>query len=325
MLRMGMSRAGAQRGQVAVEAALVLPLMTFMVLGIIQLTMMQHAKLMTEYAAYQAARAGIVWNGNNERMHDAAVVALLPTLGRTDDVFELGKTWALHKGWDLAMRQLQMGKGKVIDPAAFNGSNLFGFIRVDTIRPSLWDPIGSIWKLRAGANWKELDFDGADTYPEIPGFEDKIRKFFNLPEPDSSEVQYRKATLLQIRLRYWYELTVPFANWVIFTAWFASNSDVALSGGIDKPTVEPGANMTADGNLEPLGSKGKGIAHNQGYDSVYPTEMVVLWRLSQGTVPLLSRVVGKKYFIPLTATQSMRMQSNFHKKWIMHINPDWNL
>ena len=46
--------------------------------------MIQHAKLMTEYAAYQAARAGIVWNGNNERMHDAAIIALLPTMGRTD-------------------------------------------------------------------------------------------------------------------------------------------------------------------------------------------------------------------------------------------------
>ena len=307
------------------EAALVLPLMTFMVLGIIQLTMMQHAKLMTEYAAYQAARAGIVWNGNNERMHDAAVVALLPTLGRTDDIAELGKTWALHKGYDLAMRQLQMAKGKVIDPAAFNGSNLFGFIRVDTIRPSFWDPMGSIWKLRSGANWKELDFDGADTYPEVPGHEDKIRKFFNLPEPDPQEVQYRKATLLQIRLRYWYELTVPFANWVIFTSWFASNAGVALSGAIDKPTLDTSANMMADANVTALEGMGKGIGHQAGYDSVYPTEMVVLWRLSQGTIPLLSRVVGKKYFIPLTATQSMRMQSNFHKKWIMHINPDWNL
>jgi hypothetical protein len=322
---MGTRRAGGQRGQVAVEAALVLPLMTFMVLGIIQLTMMQHAKLMTEYAAFQAARAGIVWNGNNERMHDAAVVALLPTLGRTDNVVELGKTWGLHKGWDYAMRQLQLGKGKVIEPAAFNGSNLFGFIRVDTIRPSLWSPIGSIWKLRSGANWKELDFDGADTYPEVPGFEDKIRKFFNLPEPDSAEVQYRKATLLQIRLRYWYELTVPFANWIIFSAWFASNADVALSGGIDKPTLDTSANMTADGNLAALETMAPGIDHQQGYASVYPTEMRVLWRLSQGSVPLLSRVVGKKYFIPLTATQSMRMQSNFHKKWIMHIEPDWNL
>jgi hypothetical protein len=322
---MGIRRARGQRGQVAVEAALVLPLMTFMVLGIIQLTMMQHAKLMTEYAAYQAARAGVVWNGNNERMHDAAVVALLPTLGRTDDILQLGKTWALHKGYDLAMRQLQMAKGEVIDPAAFNGSNLFGFIRVDTIRPSLWDPIGSIWKLRSGANWKELDFDGADTYPEVLGHEDKIRKFFNLPEPDPAEVQYRKATLLQIRLRYWYELTVPFANWVIFSAWFASNAGVALSGAIDKPTLEPGANMMADANISALEGMGKGIAHQSGYDSVYPTEMVILWRLSQGSIPLLSRVVGKKYFIPLTATHSMRMQSNFHRKWIMHINPDWNL
>lgn len=293
----------------AVEAALVLPLMTFLVLGIIQLTMMQHAKLMTEYAAFQAARAGIVWNGNNERMHDAAVVALLPTLGRTDSVVELGRTWALHRDRDLAMRPLQLGKGQVIEPAAFNGSNLFGLIRVDTIRPSLWSPIGSIWKLRSGANWRELDFDGADTYPEVPGSEEKIRKFFNLPEPDSAEVQYRKATLLQIRVRYWYELTIPFANWVIFSAWFASNADVALAGG----------------NRAAPEAVGRGIDHQQGYASVYPAEMRVLWRLSRGSGPPRSRGVGRQYFIPLTATHSMRMQSNFHRKWIMHVEPDWDL
>ena len=51
-----------ESGQVAVEAALIMPLMVFMALGIIQLTMIQHAKLMTEYAAYQAARA-LVFEG----------------------------------------------------------------------------------------------------------------------------------------------------------------------------------------------------------------------------------------------------------------------
>src|SRR6185503_16858406 len=83
---------GRESGQAAVEAALIMPLMVFMALGIIQLTMIQHAKLMTEYAAYQAARAGIVWNGNNERMHDAAIMALLPTMGRTDSAGELATT-----------------------------------------------------------------------------------------------------------------------------------------------------------------------------------------------------------------------------------------
>ena len=51
-------------GQALVEGALVLPAMTFLVIGIIQLVMIQHARVMTEYAAYQAVRAGIVHNAD---------------------------------------------------------------------------------------------------------------------------------------------------------------------------------------------------------------------------------------------------------------------
>src|SRR5256885_13708138 len=96
-------------GQAAVESALVLPLMVFFALGVIQLTMVQHAKIMTEYAAYQAVRAGIVWNGNNERMHDAALFALLPTMGKTDGVGPLAQTWVRAQGEDAALEQLPWG------------------------------------------------------------------------------------------------------------------------------------------------------------------------------------------------------------------------
>ncbi len=317
-----------QSGQAAVEAALIMPLSVFITLGIIQLTMMQHAKLMTEYAAYQAARAGIVWNGNNERMHDAAIVALLPTMGATNDLPNLATTFALHTAYDHAMRALNFGGGRV--PRTVNGSNLFGMIRVDTISPAYFDPIDTLWKLRPGHDWQELDFDGADSFPEVPTLENHIRKFFNLPEPDDTELVFRKSTRLTIRLRYWYQLRVPFANWIIFYSWFASNAGVALKGAIDRPVFTLGGgstNMLADGDingLEAMAARG-GIAHERGYNTVYPLELEVLWRLANGSIPLLSDYVGKRYFIPLSATYSMRMQSNFHRKWIMHIRPEWGL
>ena len=53
--------------------------------------------------------------------------------------------------------------------------------------------------------------------------------------------------------------------------------------------------------------------------------MLVLWGLATGSIPLLSGVIGKRYFFPLSATYSMRMQSNFQKKWIMHLAPSWKL
>jgi len=316
-----------QSGQAAVESALVLPLMVFIALGIVQLTMMQHAKLMTEYAAFSAARAGIVWNGNNERMHDAAIIALLPTMGRTDDLVNLGKTWALAQLYDEALQLLAWPNKDSVVPATVNGANLFGQVRVDTVNPSWYSPVQSVWKLRSALNWRELDFDGPDSYPQVPDLETRLAKFFNLPLPDDHEEVYRKATVLSIRVRYWYELKVPFANWIIFTSWWAANAGVTLGGAIYKPTLDPRARITSkkggmsDVALAPV----RGMEHQRGYNTLYRTEMVVLWGLATGSIPLLSNIVGKRYFIPLTATYSMRMQSNFYYKWLMHLNPDWGL
>ncbi|WNG18410.1 TadE/TadG family type IV pilus assembly protein [Cystobacter fuscus] len=328
-----------ESGQAAVESALVLPLMVFLGLGLIQLTMMQQAKLMTEYAAYCAARTGIVWNGNNERMHDAAIMALLPTMGRTDTLYHLGKTWALAQLYDEALQLLAWPNKKQSDdpkagstqtssvPASVNGSNLFGQVRVDTVNPSWYSPIKSVWKLRSGAGWKELDFDGPDTYPQVPSLESKFAKFFNLALPDNDEEVYRKATVLSIRVRYWYELRVPFANWIIFTSWWAANAGVTLGGAIYKPTTDSSARITSKkGGMSEVGAVPvKGLDHQRGYNSLYQPEMTVLWMLATGSIPLLSKYVGKRYFIPLTATYSMRMQSNFYYKWLMHLEPEWGL
>ncbi len=211
-------------------------------------------------------------------------------------------------------------------PASFNGSNLFGMIRVDTVNPAYFTPIDSIWKLRSGANWKELDFDGPDSFPEVPALEDKIRKFFNLPEPDDSETVYRKATrlhdppaLLVRDARAVRQLdhlhapgTPPTPRW---------RCTAASTG----PPWSKANLLNRNANLDALAGKAKGIAHERGYNTVYAPEMWVLWGLATGSIPLVSDLVGKRYFLPLTATYTMRMQSNFHRKWILHLNPDWGL
>lgn len=298
-----------------------MPLMVFMCLGIIQLTMIEQAKIMTEYAAYNAARAGIVWNGNNERMHDAAIFSLLPTMGDTHDLPTTAWTWAKAQAWDSALSAVMIGSTAGDIPDTFRGNNLLGLVRIDTVSPSYWSGVYNIWKLPTGAGWEELDFDGPDAYPEVPELEQKFAKFFDLSIPDDQEEQYRKATVLEIRLRYWYQMKIPFADWVIFTAWFASNAGTELYGAIDRPTLKKGANMMNSGDVGALGGMGRGIKTQRGYDSVYPTEMAVLWMISKGSVPLL----GRRYYLPLTATYSMRMQSNFYRKWVMHLNPSWGL
>jgi len=71
-------------GQALVEAALTLPLTVFLILGSIQLFLMQQARLMAEYAAMRATRAGSVNFGNCRAMTHAAIGAVLPTFTRTD-------------------------------------------------------------------------------------------------------------------------------------------------------------------------------------------------------------------------------------------------
>jgi hypothetical protein len=314
------TRRARERGQAAVESAIIMPLMVFMTLGLVQLTMVEHAKIMTEYAAYQAARAGIVWNGNTERMRDAASAALLPTMGRTDSLPELGSTFAEYKARDELLNVLPWG-GPV--PATFQGVNMRGQVRVDTVNPANYADLQTIWNLKEGPDWKELDLDGADSFAENPQLENHIGKFFDLSRPDAEADAYRKATVLAIRVRYLYELRIPFANWLIFLFWFASNADVALYGAIDRSTLANENMMNQDANVAALAGQGRGIRNEKGYDTLYPSEMLVLWGLSTGSITLAGGN-DKRFFLPLQASYSMRMQSNFHRKWLMHESPSWN-
>jgi hypothetical protein len=62
-----------------VEAALTLPLTVFLILGVLQLFLMLQARIMAEYAAFRATRAGSVRHGSCEAMTDAAILGVLPT------------------------------------------------------------------------------------------------------------------------------------------------------------------------------------------------------------------------------------------------------
>ncbi|MFL5348464.1 MAG: TadE/TadG family type IV pilus assembly protein [Hyalangium sp.] len=106
-------RRGREAGQAAVEAALTLPLTVFLILGVLQLFLMLQARVMAEYAAFRATRAGSVRHGDCQAMTHAAILALLPTfhsyLGnglsgspadKLGQAFELRKGNAYNAGWD---------------------------------------------------------------------------------------------------------------------------------------------------------------------------------------------------------------------------------
>lgn len=269
------------RGVAALETAIALPMLIALALGLVQLTLLAHAKLMVEYAAFCAARAGIVWNGNNERMRDAALLALLPTHGRTDNLANLVATLTHQKMQDRIFRQLPWGSAAPID---VNRAPLNGLVRVDTLHPTEANFEAVARERQDSRALEEIDFDEAES------------------------AAARRAGLLTIRLRYWYELKVPLANWLVFVAWYACNAGVQVAGELHRSRI---------GSGEGIAPEAPGVVHRNGYPSASPTEMRALWNLASGRLPLPGSA-GPRVFLPVTATYSLSMQSNFYRKWLMH-------
>ncbi|MCP3136106.1 TadE/TadG family type IV pilus assembly protein [Pyxidicoccus xibeiensis] len=94
MLPPSPARTGRQSGQAAVEAALTLPLVVFLVLGTLQLFMMLQARILAQVAVYRAVRAGSLNHGNCLPMTHAALVTMLPTVARTDSGQRLAEAFS---------------------------------------------------------------------------------------------------------------------------------------------------------------------------------------------------------------------------------------
>lgn len=69
-----------EHGQAAVESALTIPMMVFALLGIVQMSMAHHARILSEHAVFKAARAGSVYRADCGRMKGAALTALAPSM-----------------------------------------------------------------------------------------------------------------------------------------------------------------------------------------------------------------------------------------------------
>ena len=137
---------GGESGQAVVEAAFVLPLTVVLILCTIQITQLQRARVLAEYAAFNAARAGVVRNGNPAPMHDAAALSLLSSEGRTDSLSALGRTWAGFRVRDAVLSELRIPlvEVEVLNPRRSDfqrfGQHLAGQeIDFDDVRPDAVD------------------------------------------------------------------------------------------------------------------------------------------------------------------------------------------
>jgi Flp pilus assembly protein TadG len=180
---------GGESGQAVVEAAIVLPLCIVLILCTIQIAQLQQARVLLEYAAFNAARAGVVHDAANEAggtagpMHDAAALSLLSSFGRTDGLAALTRTWAQFRVREAAMRALRLP-----------------LVQVAVLNPRRAD----FARFGEHLDGQEIDFD--DVRPQAVD-----------------------ANLLSIDVRYLYELRVPFANKLIQSAWLLRPSRAAAA------------------------------------------------------------------------------------------------
>lgn len=179
----GASRS-SESGQAVVESALTLPLVVFLILGTLQLFMMMHARVLTQYAAYRATRAGSVNHGNCERMTHAAILSLMPAIesfagsaaGADDGLADAFARHGLGNQYNYV--QLISDGGNALN---YNGTIVWLARRLGPRQPN-WD------------NGQDTSFDQPSGQP----------------------------TRLETRLVFWYPMRIPFANWVMSKIFLAS-------------------------------------------------------------------------------------------------------
>lgn len=164
-----------ESGGVLVEAAIVLPLALFFLLALLQLALVQEARLLLEYAAYRAARTGSLWNADPERMAAGARLILGPTVCPTR--FE-------SVPCPPAAAPLLRAKAGAEALRLLSAAGGFPGLALEVEEPEGLPAV------------QELDFD-------------------RLAITDEE----RRHLLLELRLRYWLELKVPFADWLLWQAW----------------------------------------------------------------------------------------------------------
>lgn len=246
-------------GQAFVEAALTLPLWIALFLCTLQLALLAQARLLTEYAAYQAARAGIVWGGDPEKMQDAAAFVLAPTACPTRHPAGAMLCRAAAASEVPALRQaaaMAAIHGLSADPAlGFPGAHVYLLNPHWPTHHHLFDRSGT------------LAFDRFDT------------------EAD----ERRDATLLTIQLLHWFELKIPFADRILWSAWIAARKGGALFGGT--PAIPAGDEL------------------HRGPDNPWVSEGA--WAAMRGAA-----AGAGTHFLPVVAHHTMRMQSDVSARFL---------
>lgn len=190
-----------ESGQAAVEAALVLPLYVFLVLGILQLSLMHQARLLTKYAAYKAVRVGALHNARLEPMERTALAVLLPLMSR--ELGPSGEAQVHDRVGSAAEFQRKWGR--------FSTNRMpdapLPYVQVAICNPTS-DALGGR---------EELDFDD----PRVAA---------------SGEWKASDRTRLAVQVTLNYRMPIPFANWVIHR--LARGQELAWDSRVQRAVID---------------------------------------------------------------------------------------
>ncbi len=182
-----------EAGQAAVETALTLPMFLFTFLGILQISVAYHARILTEYATFKAARAGSVYRADCSRMQKAAIMALLPAMSYGGKLGSTDLKGLLKSTWDFAKDGTQEHEAPVV--------------------------------------WIDSKLENVDD-----DFDKQLAPGADVPR-------------IRVRLAYFFQYRIPFANYVMVRSWLATQVGVdwtdsgrdatMLVKKVDKPPHRP--------------------------------------------------------------------------------------
>lgn len=176
-------------GQAAVESAIVLPLFVFLILGILQLGLMEQARLLVKYAAYKAVRAGALHNARVDVMERAALAVLAPMIS--------------HKASG------EFGGAELIAPV--NGASNF-ISKWQTIKNDKMPDLSMKYVAVTICGPLKSDFSSGST--EV-NFDDPVNSPLGNKTNSFDDVKKSERTKLRIQVTFNYRMPIPFANWVI--------------------------------------------------------------------------------------------------------------
>jgi hypothetical protein len=197
---------------VAVEAALVMPLFVFLILGILQLGLTSQARVMAKYAAYRAARVGAMHHADPKAIEAAAIFHLMPVLVGASDVIRptndagaVAMKFPLATTWDNQVAGMKQVKAVICGPVRgeFTGSGGQQSIgRADQN------------ELNGQGSANEVDFDD-------PAVQSPPANFYAGTEGANNLRRFNRMRL-RVQIQWLYRMPIPFANWVITKAYLGT-------------------------------------------------------------------------------------------------------